>query len=142
MLINIKQNDTRFIKSIQDSGCLFLCFAQSSPAVFKGAYGINALNMLWGQAKELDYINENDEVTNHTGLNRMFGIYYNYDDKHHKASETIPDNVKLVFGKYRRENYTHFVIINKNKVVTFDPLGASRTVAEGYLEDMRWYYAD
>ena len=47
MLHGIKQTDHRLLHDIQKYGCLFLCFAQVSPMIFSGDFGVLALNELW-----------------------------------------------------------------------------------------------
>ena len=141
MLRNIKQSDKGLIQDIQDVGCLFLCFAQVSPLVFEADEGIKALNKIWKEAKNKGYISPANIIMNHNKLaNEFFALDVRYDDKHHGAEETIPPSVLYVFGKYAY-NYSHFVVLNKNKEVIFDSYGTSNTVKYGKLESMRWYYA-
>lgn len=81
------------------------------------------------------------EIQNHTALAKMFGLGVRYDGKHHDPTELIPSKVKFIFGRFKWK-YGHFVVLNKNKEVTFDSLGKSLTVQNGFLESTRWYYAD
>lgn len=141
MLRNIKQSDEGLIQDIQDVGCLFLCFAQVSPLVFEDDEGRKALNKIWKEAKNKGYISPDNVIMKHNKLaNEFFALDVRYDDKHHGAEETIPPSVLYVFGKYTY-NYSHFVVLNKNKEVIFDSFGTSNTVKNGKLETMRWYYA-
>ena len=141
MLRNIKQSDKGLIQDIQDVGCLFLCFAQVSPLVFEADEGRKALNKIWKETKNKGYISPANIIMNHNKLaNEFFALDVRYDDKHHGAEETIPSSVLYVFGKYIY-NYSHFVVLNKNKEVIFDSYGTSNTVKYGKLESMRWYYA-
>lgn len=140
MLVGINQNTSGLLKEIKDSGCLFLCFAQSSPIVFSGKSGVAELNGLWKKACEKEII-KNEMVQQHTALAQdIFCIRLKYDDTHHKAAEKIPPDVKMIFGKYVWK-YSHFVLLDKNKNVIFDSLGQSNTVKNGKLESMRWYFS-
>ena len=141
MLKGIKQSDKELLTVIQDYGCLFLCFAQVSPIVFEGEEGKKALNKIWEEAVKKGYISKDDVILKHNEIaNEMFLLNVWYDDRHRSADEKIPDNVKIVFGRYFYK-YGHFVVLDKNKNVIFDSLGKSNTVKNGKLESMRWYYA-
>ena len=155
MLKGIKQSDKELLTVIQDYGCLFLCFANTSPMIFEGNSGRKALNKIWKEAEKKGYISgdlnhDGDyddvgeaEVKNHTALaNEFFALPVRYDNIHHKADEKIPSNAAVVFGRYVFK-FGHFVQLDKTKKVIFDPLGKSNTVANGKLDTMRWYfYAD
>lgn len=142
MLKNIKQTDNELSPVIQESGCLFLCFAQVSPLIFEGSNGRKALNKIWKEAVKKGYISKEDIILKHNEIaNEFFALDVKYDDMHHKADETIPDNVKIIFGRYIYK-YGHFVVLNKNKEVIFDSFGKSNTVKNGKLETMRFYFAN
>ena len=154
MLKGIKQSDKELLPVIQDYGCLFLCFAEVSPLIFEGSNGRKALNKIWIEAEKKKYISgdlnhDGDyddsgeaEILNHNALaNEFFALSVKYDGIHHKADEKIPSNVKVVFGKYVWK-YGHFVVLNKTKKVTCDPMGVSNTVKNGKLESMRWYFSN
>ena len=142
MLKNIKQTDNELSPVIQESGCLFLCFAQVSPLIFEGSNGRKALNKIWKEAVKKGYISKEDIILKHNEIaNEFFALDVKYDDIHHKADETIPDNVKIIFGRYIYK-YGHFVVLNKNKEVIFDSFGKSNTVKNGKLETMRFYFAN
>lgn len=142
MLKNIRQTDIELLENIRENGCLFLCFAEVSPLVFVEQNGRKALNKIWKEAVKKGYISEDDIILKHNELaNEFFALSVRYDEKHHKAEEEIPGEVKIIFGKYVYK-YGHFVVLNKKKKVIFDSLGESNTVKNGKLESMRWYYAD
>lgn len=154
MLKGIKQSDKELFPVIQKYGCLFLCFANASPLIFEGSSGRKALNKIWKEAEKKGYISgdlnhdgdyDDDgeaEIQNHTALaNEFFALPVKYDNIHHKADEKIPSNVAVVFGHYVFK-FGHFVQLNKSKEVIFDSFGVSNTVANGKLDNMRWYYAD
>lgn len=138
MLIRINQDTAGLNPEIQTVGCLFLCFAQVSPFHFEGNLGVNRLNYLWQKAKEQKILNPKLEVVNHEGLARIFDLYIKYDDTHHSATETIPDNVAFVFGEYFWKS-SHFVVLDRQKQIVFNPKSNSKTVAYGILRTMRWY---
>ena len=152
MLRSIRQTDRELLIPIQKYGCLFLCFAYSSPIIFSGGeIGRRCLNVYWEEAVDRGYISgdfngDGDyddvgeaEVKDHNGLCRLFLIPCRYDDRHHSPEEKIPDEVEHVFGCYRWKS-NHFVVLDKNLNVVFDPIGKSNTVANGVLKSTRWYY--
>lgn len=153
MLINIKQKSDGLLPEIQKYGCLFLCFAQASPICFVSKAGCRELNDIWYKGIELGFITgdlnkDGDyddageaEIRSHNGVASLFclnGLVY--DGAHHDAKKPIPAEVKLVFGRYYYKG-SHFVILDRQKRVIFDPYGHSNTVQNGYLKDMRWYHA-
>lgn len=153
MLKGINQSDKELLPVIQEYGCLFLCFANASPMIFEGSKGRQALNKIWTEAEKKGYISgdlnhdgdyDDDgeaEILNHNALaNEFFALNVKYDNQHHKANETIPSSVAVVFGRYVYK-FGHFVQLNKSKKVIFDSFGTSNTVLNGNLESMRWYYA-
>lgn len=153
MLKGINQSDKELLPVIQEYGCLFLCFANASPMIFEGSKGRQALNKIWTEAEKKGYISgdlnhdgdyDDDgeaEILNHNALaNEFFALDVKYDNLHHKANETIPSSVAVVFGRYVYK-FGHFVQLNKSKKVIFDSFGTSNTVLNGNLESMRWYYA-
>lgn len=153
MLRSIRQTDARFLRVIQKYGCLFLCLAESSPLVFDGEAGIKALNFIWTQAmnkglisgdlnKDGDYDDVGEaEIQKIEELARTyFALDVRYDNQHHDADEPIPSNVKVIIGMYFWKG-SHFVLIDRNREVTFDSFGHSSTVMNGALKSMRWLYA-
>lgn len=144
MLVGINQDTKELIPMIQKYGCLFLCFAYSTGAVFEGKDGAERLNRIFRGLQETGCINGSDTdpyIKDHQGVADAFGIQARYDDMHHKAEENIPDRVAHVFGRYVYGNTQHFVVLNKDKSVKYDPLIYSKAVTKGKLKDMRWYYA-
>jgi len=153
MLQGIQQTDKRLLKVIQKYGCLFLCFAYSSPMIFAGEEGIKALNLLWLKAEDEgvisgdlnrdgDYDDAGEaEVKSHDKLAKIFALDVKYDGCHRQPKEKIPKNVAHIFGCYFWHG-THFVVLNRRLEVVYDPMGYSNTVANGYLKTMRWYYAN
>lgn len=151
MLININQKDKRLLRVIRDYGCLFLCFAYISPLKFEGEEGCNQLNSIFLDAinsniisgdlnKDGDYDDAGEaEVLDHNRLARLFNLDVVYDGVHHDAIREIPENVQYVFGMYFWKG-SHFVVLDKNKNVVFDPLVDSNTVKYGALKTTRWYY--
>lgn len=139
MLCGINQKSEGLLRIIKDNGCLFLCFAEVSPIAFIGTEGIKALNYLWEKAKDKRIIDSDNVIQNHNAVADLFCLKVKYDDKHHDADEAIPNNVAFVFGQYFWK-YGHFVVLNKNKEVSLDPLVISNTVKNGVLKSMRWYY--
>ena len=140
MIKNIQQYNVNLLPCIQKYGCLFLCFAYVSPMTFEDVTGERALNYLWLQAEEKKIIVDN-EVKDHNGLARLFGLDVKYDDKHRNPEEHLPKNLAFLFGCFYWTG-THFVVLNRRLEVEFDPLKYSNTVKYGFLKSTRWYYAN
>lgn len=144
MLEGINQNTQGLLPVIQKYGCLFLCFAYSTGTVFEGKDGVEKLNGMFRELQKTGCINGSETdpyIKDHQGVADAFALNAKYDDMHHKAEEDIPDRVAHVFGRYVTGNIQHFVVLNRDKSVKFDPLVHSKAVANGKLKDMRWYYA-
>lgn len=144
MLVGINQDTQELLPEIRKYGCLFLCFAYSTLTVFTGKEGVERLNRIFKELQKKGCINDSETdpyVKDHQGVADAFAIYANYDNMHHKAEEDIPDRVAHVFGRYVYGNIQHFVVLNKDKSVKYDPLIYSKAVTKGKLKDMRWYYA-
>lgn len=142
MLRGINQKTKTLLRAIQEDGCLFLCFAEASPILFEGEAGVQHLNALWTVAKDHNFIDSDNVLIDHNSVALcLFGLHVRYDNLHHDADETIPPDVKLVFGEFKWK-YSHFVIINREKECIFDSLVDSYSVKNGALKSMRWYYAD
>lgn len=151
MLKDILQTDRELLPVIRDYGCLFLCFAYSSPVLFEGKSGCRALNKLWQEAVDRGYISgdingDGDfddrgeaEILDHNKVASLFDLDVTYDNRHRKSWEDVEEDVEIVFGRYFHV-YGHFVVLDRNKRVIFDSLGDSNTVRYGRLESMRWYY--
>ena len=150
MLYNIRQTNRRLLPEIKKWGCLFLCFAYSSPMIFAGEEGEDALNNIWREAVSRGFISGDlngdgdadddgeSEVRDHDGLCSLFALGCRYDGLHHKAAEVPTLKVRHVFGCYRWRG-THFVVLDRERRVVYDPMGVSETVRNGKLESMRWY---
>lgn len=144
MLAGINQDTGELLPEIRKYGCLFLCFAYSSQAVFTGKEGAEKLNGMFRELQKTGCINGSETdpyVKDHQGVADAFDLHASYDDMHHKAEEDIPDGVAHVFGRYVYGNTQHFVVLNRDKSVKYDPLIYSKAVTKGKLKDMRWYYA-
>lgn len=153
MLYNINQKSGGLLREIQKYGCLFMCFAYSSPVAFEGAEGIEKLNGIWEEAVEKGIISGDlnldgdfddvgeGEVQNHTALAKLFGLEVHFDGKHHSPDEYFDKEVAVLFGCFKWKS-THFVVLNRRLEVIYDPLGYSNTVKNGILKSTRWYYAD
>lgn len=144
MLVGINQNTKELLPVIQKYGCLFLCFAYSTKAVFEGKDGVERLNRMFRELQETGCINNSETdpyIKEHQGVSDTFALYATYDNMHHKAEENIPERVAHVFGRYVYGGLQHFVVLNKDKSIKFDPLVHSKVASNGKLKDMRWYYA-
>lgn len=59
-----------------------------------------------------------------------------------KKSEVLDPNSNIVIGRWYNPttNHSHFVVMDSNNNVTYDPLGESITVASGAVESYRLFY--
>ena len=59
-----------------------------------------------------------------------------------KKSEVLDPNSNIIIGRWHNPttNHSHFVVMDSNNNVTYDPLGESITVAGGAVESYRLFY--
>ena len=126
------QLDEEFIAPIRSYGCLFLCMYAFSPAILTK----QRLNELWLLAVKKGIIVDN-VIQNHNAMCAMLGWNCRYLDKHFPPDTQIEANQKAI--ACFRWKYTHFVIVDKTKIILYDPLGCSETVKNGTLESLRLY---
>ena len=144
----IKQTDGRLDPYIQKYGCYFLSLAYSVGKAFSP----DELNVMWNKCISLHYIsgdlnNDGDKddaneaiIINPNGVCKVLGAKLIYVDRKFPAILDVPTDhyaIGCFYNPYTR--YRHFVVINEQKQVIFDPIPNSNTVAKGYLESMRIY---
>lgn len=59
-----------------------------------------------------------------------------------KKDIVLDPNANIIIGLWHNPatNLHHFVVMDSNNSVTYDPLGDSTTVANGYIESYRLFY--
>ena len=59
-----------------------------------------------------------------------------------KKSEVLDPNANIIIGRWHNPstNHSHFVVMDSNNNVAWDPLGNSITVRDGYIESYRLLY--
>lgn len=126
------QLDEEFIEPIRKNGCLFLCMYALSPAVLTK----QRLNELWLLAVKKGII-VNDTIMNHTAMCNMLGWNCRYLDEHFPPDTVIEASQKAIARFFWQQG--HFVVVDRMKIILYDPLGESNTVKNGYLESLRLY---
>lgn len=143
-----RQTDSRLDIYIRKYGCYFMSLAYHTGRDFTP----ERLNHIWADCIKRGFISgdkngdgdldDNGEaiIVNPNGVCRMLGLDYTYMDRHFPATDLIPRTYKAVGCYYNpRTKFRHFVAINPDKTVVFDPIENSVTVREGYLESLRLY---
>jgi len=144
----LKQTDGRLAKYINKYGCYYMSLANAVGKEFLP----EELNNIWNKAISLGYIsgdmnNDGDMddynellIVNANGLCKLLGAKLIYIDKHFPADTVIPDNTYAIGCFFNPANkFRHFVVIDKDKKVIYDPIRSSLTVQKGYLESIRLF---
>ena len=144
----IFQTDKGFDPVIQKYGCLFMCLAWASGK----EYTPDELNRIWYHCIDKGYIsgdlnrdgdmddNGEAEILSHDGVAKELGSCLAYTNAHNSPTVNIPAGYYAIGAYYNpRTRFTHFVVINRDKEVVYDPIPHSVTVREGYLKSIRIY---
>lgn len=146
--MKIKQTDKKCDKYIQKYGCYFCSIANAVGKEFTA----EELNAAWAKCLSLKYINGDmngdgdlDDaneaiIVNPNGVCKVLGAKLIYVDRQFPAVLDIPKGHYAIGCFYNPSTkFRHFVVINENKQVIYDPILNSNTVKNGYLESMRIY---
>lgn len=55
-------------------------------------------------------------------------------------SDTLDYKADIIIAKWKTATHEHFVLMNKENVVIYDPYGDSNTVKNGYIDSYRLFY--
>jgi len=146
--MKIKQTDKGLKKDMNKYSCYFMSIAYAVGKEFTA----EELNYIWDKCISLGYISgdqnfDNDlddkgeaEIQDPNGVAKLLGAKLIYINQHVLPTQAIPDSCYAI-GRFfnPRTGFGHFVVIDKNKNVVYDPLGNSITVRDGYLESMRLF---
>lgn len=144
----IYQTDKGLDPVIQKYGCLFMSLAWASDI----KYTAMELNKIWYACIAKGHIsgdlnrdgdmddNGEAEILSHDGVARELGSCLAYTNAHNSPTVNIPAGYYAIGAYYNpRTRFTHFVVINRDKEVVYDPIPHSVTVREGYLKSIRIY---
>lgn len=124
-----KKCDNPYIK---DSGCYFLSLLQ---AIDRREEEVN---------KCYDLAVDRKYITYDCFVNQPTRLLYDLTGKNYIliVSKSFDNIADIIIAKWynQRTNYSHFVLMDKDNKVLWDPLGESVTVKEGYIKDYRLFY--
>jgi hypothetical protein len=146
--MTIRQTDPKLNMWIKKYGCLFMSLAYASGK----EYGASQLNLIWDTcvAKgwitgDLNHDGDLDDaneaiIVDHDAVAKALGAKLAYTNKHYPPETPIPYGYYAVGQFYNpRTKFKHFVVIDREKKVVYDPIPDSVTVREGYLYSIRLY---
>lgn len=110
--------------NLGNNGCLLFCYLYLSNIETMTAY------YLLEPFIQAGVVDSECTVLNPEKLYSMFGI---------KASVIISNENpgKTCIARFNNGKFSHFVVVDKNNNVIFDPLGDSNTVRTGTIKDYR-----
>ena len=122
--------------NIYNGGCYLLCLLKAlKPELFSN---INRLLDVYDDLLERKYIQPDCYILNPEGICKYFGKSY----KITKSVEIKSDASIIIAAFYNsRTDYTHFVLMNSDNTVQWDPLVDSTTVKEGKIHSYRIFTA-
>ena len=135
----MKIPEQKLALAIGNNGCYFTCLIYLAESLTGQNYDlidefnfccqkIDANNVAW--ITENGYVNRPDLILAHY-LNKRIGVIKTNNLKY------VPSNNDYFIGCYKWNGGSHFVYLNKELKVLFDPLGKSNTVKNGKLESLR-----
>ena len=146
--MKLRQTNAALDKYVQKYGCLFFSIANASGK----EYLPTEINKIWADCCAKGYIagdlnNDGDLddyneaiIINHDAVAKMLGAKLAYIPKHYPVDILLPDGYYFIGEFYNKAtDFHHFVVIDRNKQVVFDPIPNSRTVREGKLVSIRFY---
>ena len=124
------------IESIYNYGCYFLSLCY----VAKGRepYNIDEMVDWYDLFIKKDWMEEDCYVKDPCAILEFFT-----SKKYTVVKDTVLDpKVGIVIGRWHNPttNHFHFVVMDSNNNVTYDPLGESITVRDGFVESYRLFY--
>ena len=124
------------IESIYNYGCYFLSLCY----VAKGRepYNIDEMVDWYDLFIKKDWMGEDCYVKDPCAILEFFT-----SKKYTVVKDTVLDpKVGIVIGRWHNPttNHFHFVVMDSNNNVTYDPLGESITVRDGFVESYRLFY--
>ena len=146
--MKLKQTDKRLDKYINKYGCYYMSIANAVGKEFEP----EELNAIWAKCIKLKYISgdENNDgdmddfnellILNPDGVAKLLGAKLIYLTKHFTPETIITEPMYAIGCFYNPANkFRHFVVINKDKKLVYDPILNSVTVKKGYLESIRLF---
>lgn len=131
----MKPGIQRILETIGENGCLALCWGYIT-----GCTDLETINgILIAMAQGV--INENDCFINDNRayVRILFQLQNKNEEINIKFANTHPNGIVSIAKYYNsRTAYSHFVVVNGDGKVIFDPLGDSVTVKEGHPVEWRW----
>ena len=132
----IKQNNPECLQIIQDIGCFFRSACHLAELVSGRVLSASDLNHLWRQSKNLEYINEKDDVQDSAKIANIALERLGHPGRFTEIGIKRGDAVNLYrwaqnagmkpthFIKKIAQNgksKTHFVVVDENGKVIFEP---------------------
>lgn len=149
-----RQTSLQLIGYINKYGCMFMVEAYWFPLVVNGVEATyNQINRLWMKALDAGWmtgdLNQDDDMDDpdelllkDTGKNLLLvevGLHYKYAGSI-GPEQSIPHSC-IAMGQFynARTDFTHYVGLNRDKSVGYDPIRNSVTVREGRLVAIRLF---
>lgn len=131
----ITQKDFKLLADKADNiykgGCYLLCLLKAlKPELFSN---INRLLCVYDDLLEHGYIQADCYIINPEGICKYLG-------KEYRVTKSIEiEEAEIIIAAFHndRTNYTHFVLMNPDNTVWWDPLVDSTTVKEGKIHSYR-----
>lgn len=132
----------KIAKNIGDNGCYFLSVVYLAEELVKNRFDIIQLFAIANKkiTGGLQWI-EDDCFMNYPNL--LLNYLTGKEVKVRKETDIsyYPKNNEYIIGCFKWKTtgttYSHFVVLDKNKNVIYDPLGQSNTVINGKLDSLR-----
>jgi len=132
----ILQKDPRLRKEIQEWGCYLMSIFWFVNKFTNLPVSPDIINGIYDKLLLAGYINEECEILNPQAIFEFLKMPVIYHDRHDPPDYKCQRN-EFEILEWRYDGIRHFVAGNGQGVVTYDPMGCSRTVRYGKLHSKR-----
>jgi hypothetical protein len=121
---------------IAEGGCYFMSLLWWAVILENLSFSVDSINLLYRIFVEKKFMKADGTVLDPTSMYRYLGVRAKYLDKWEVPDYCCQQN-QFEILRFGRGELKHFTAGNGFGVVTYDPMGISRTATEGKLLDKR-----
>lgn len=151
----IEQTDKRLNAKIQRYGCYLLCLGAIAESKWNHTFGVNEINQIYEKCRDMAYIDDDCYVMSPDGVlleyrNAIFeipalqgrilqvGIKDGMGNRFWNWVKGIKIDYTICCFRTEFGN-KHFVLLQSDGAIDFDPLPSCRVTGQAYLVFYRWF---
>ena len=134
------QNKRELNSSIQDEGCYLIDLLNIYQDIANHNIGYDVVNAIYVMSTRVKYLGKDCTVYDIPGISQIISGLTGIPVYMEAVKEY--EEYNYLVGVFRRERVTHYVVLNDDKTVKWDPwYPSSKTAREGILHDLRYINA-